>query len=644
MLKYRYILAFLAVVTVGASVVLIIRWNIAAKAGLAPARFIQVPGEIAGMRFSRDGTMLMAEEGTGPTLQLTFRDPTTGNVLHQWPCGQGEKWLSDDGKFVIETIFTENRPTRCLLHAAETGQVLRLWTGRIVDIRPDFSLMVERNESRGNSPAIWRVSDVVSGHVISHFLLPQNGYWDARLSRTFPYLCLTDHSHSSKILHLPDMNPIVVGMPPLQSLRVSRDGTRAIGITSRGQLHFWQLPSGVHTTIATGMLQTDWAADLPNGDVIAQGVAGTPQKLFSCVRIWSNDATKLLNTIPGSPEAYSNKVTDVMFGPSNQTGRNVGEVWDCLTGKRSARLNLGINALGQPGYGYFLGYCNAAISPDGRTIAVGNTDGLLRLYKIGGPVKAFDASISRERGHVVNPSTGLSITLTPSDMLDATPNIPKELKTAGKLYMKGGSAVSPNGRFQAVLWNELEKTIPKTNYTNVIPSNGMLELRDAGIGKVIFTLSSTRERTTRPPTQGALGTPVFSPDSTRLACADDSGAAQVWDTITGRKLGQISGTLVHNGGRMTTFASPFSELGAQVAFAPSNQFMVVSRDDGSLYLYSLKTWLPIAQIGQTDALDTSDTVQPSHSLRQMTITPDGKSVYGLNHEDTQTLSWDIKQQ
>ena len=643
MLKYRYILAFLAVTAVGVSTVLMIRWNIAAKAGLAPTRFIQVPGEIAGMRFSRDGTMLMAEEGSGPTLQLTFRDPTTGNVLHQWPCGRGEKWLSDDGKFVVETIFKENSPTRCLLHATETGQVLRRWTGRVIDIRPDFTLMVGRDESRGSVPLNWRVSDVVTGHIISHFLLPQNGYWDARLSRTFPYLCLTDHSHSSKILHLPDMNPVVVGMPPLQSLQISRDGTRAIGISSKGQLHFWQLPSGVYTTIAIGMLQTDWASDLPNGDVIAQGVAGTPQKMFSCVRVWSKDATRLLNTVPGSPEAYSNAATDVMFGPSDQTGKNVGEVWDCMTGRRSARLNLGIDALGQPGYGYSLGCRNAAISPDGHTIAVGTTDGLLRLYKTGGPVKAFDASMSREQGHVVNPGTGLSIAGTPSDMLDATPNIPKELKIAGKFCVKGGSAVSPNGRFQAVLWSELEKTIPKTNFTNVISSNGMLELRDARTGKVIFTLSSIRENTSRSSSQGALGKPVFSPDSTRLASADDSGVVQVWDTTTGHKLGQISGTLVHNGGRMMAFANPSSELGAQAAFVPGNQTLVVSRDDGSLYLYSLKTWLPIAQIGQTDVLDTSDTVQPSHSLRQMTVTPDGKSVYGLNHEATVTLSWDIKQ-
>ena len=362
---------------------------------LAPTRFMQTAGPVTDLAFSQDGRLMMATEGDYSHPLLTFRDSTSGSVVRQWPGGRGDTWLSDDGQRVIETEPPQNGPTRCLLRDAVSGRPLRRWTGQIIDVRPDFTQMVTCDDlvplsSPGTPPSgrdyvrpkIGRVVDVSTGHVLGQFRLPIISYGTAHLSRTSPYLCLSNNDEAAALLRVPGMTPALTGLPPLRSLRVTRDGTRAFGVDKTGTLHFWRLPSGEHTTIASGLYRTDWVSELPNGDLIVQGTAGSNVDPHNQVRVRSSDGTRLLRCLPGSAEAFSPDGRLVAFEHGYQSQGEGLAVWDCETGQRVVRLDADTDALGRPGPRHYFGLGQFVISPDGRRFALGTPDGLLRFYNL----------------------------------------------------------------------------------------------------------------------------------------------------------------------------------------------------------------------------------------------------------------------
>lgn len=196
-----------------------------------------------------------------------------------------------------------------------------------------------------------------------------------------------------------------------------------------------------------------------------------------------------------------------------------------------------------------------------------------------------------------------------------------------------GVEVSPDGQMLAVLWNE-----------RGAGSLGKLELRETRSGRVLRTLASTlpprpqlRLFVVSPRSAGALGQPAFSPDGTHLAAADDLGGVQVWDTKIGQRLGMASGTRPVIRSYIGGFSAPDDGGAARVAFTPDNRWLAVGRDDGSIYIYSLRSWLPVAQIGQIAKLPPPLITR----FRWLAFAPDGRTLYGFTTNGTDVFSWPV---
>ena len=735
-------------------------------AALRPVLFVQTPGSLGDIQFTHDGRLLMTTEGAVSNPMVTFRDADTGQIVRQWPGGVGQKWLSEDGTRLLETDYVPHGPSQSFLRDAVTGHILRQWPGQIGDVRPDFSLMtvsgsvvsVPGTPPGRNTyirPKTGQVVEVETGRVIGQFSLGNGDLSEARLSALKPFLCVRSDSQPSRLLRLPAMTPVLTDLPPLRSLRVTRDGIRAIGISQAGVLHLWSLPSGQHTAIPTKLRQTFWVSELKSRELLIFGIQGTELHWKSVMQVRSADGTRILRSFDESPQAFSPDGRLMAADVAYKTG--TCSVWDLETGKRRALLDIAADALGNPTSEGDPGSGHLAFSSDGRHFAYAAQSGLLRFYSPGylastvpsrlistdsgqsvmsfGPGNRYspslfnavvlpdggvaasggqDSSRDEQRVQVWHPGqeawavkTGTAISnvtrlgvspdgtqvvgssqygiwalnlanrvslttpiqnlsdggqgFTPhgvgqpvwldgpgqivttvstgdfedgpialtrwdaaGQFVDEKTVVPAKQSVGGQTFQIAGVEVSPDGKTLAVLWNEFAR--------QSIGSAGRLELRDTRSGRVLKTLAATLPSSSYTGSQGALGQPAFSPNGKRLAVADDTGGLQVWDTDTGRLLGRLSGTRVDTHSHLVAFAGASLMGGAagRSSFTPDNRWLAVGRDDGSIYLYSLRSWLPVAQLGQT-----------TDPLRWLAFAPDGHTLYGFTTNGADVLSWPV---
>lgn len=324
-------------------------------APLRPALFVQTPGTLDTIQFTRDGRLLMTTEGDVSNPMVTFRDADTGQVVRQWPSGPGQKWISDNGKRVLEQDNSLHGPSHCALYDAVTGRVLRQWTGQIGSVRPDFTLMTTADSvlsipappstPRGRDtyirPKTGQVVEVETGRVVGQFSLTNGYLGESSLSSIRPFLYLTDFNQPAHLLRLPSLMPVLTGLPPLSSLRLTWDGTRAIGIDKTGILHFWSLPSGQHTTVATGLSAAFWVSPLKNGELLVYGTDAQQPHGQPAVQVRSADGTHILHSFSEMPLAVSPDArlmaVSVYNGPSDDM---ICAVWNLETGQRRALLDM----------------------------------------------------------------------------------------------------------------------------------------------------------------------------------------------------------------------------------------------------------------------------------------------------------------
>ncbi len=759
-------------------------------APLRPALFVQTPGTLDTIQFTRDGRLLMTTEGDASNPMVTFRDADTGQIVRQWPGGAGQKWLSEDGTRFLEQDDSLHGPGHCILRDALTGRVLRQWTGQIGSVRPDFSLLITADSVRliprppgsplGRSkkfgpqdfirPKVGRVVEVETGRVVGQFPLGSSilYFGDCSLSSVKPLLYQTGYGQPARLLRLPSMTPLLTGLPPLRSLRVTWDRTRVIGIDNKGVLHFWSLPSGQHTTVATGLSYAFWASSLKNGELIVDGTQGQYPHSNPVIQVRSADGTHVLHSFSGMPLAFSPDMrlmaVDVYNGPSDDM---TCAIWNLETGQRQALLDVGTDAQGNPASDRNFINGSWAIGPDGRQFVFAAKSGLLRFYRPGKPSPVAPSSrISTDSGRtvlsfgtgsgyspgisdaIVLPGGGVAATggqdmssddrrvqiwqpgqdawwvkavvgngsveklgVSPDGtqivgssqwglwMLDlktrvstATPiqslgggrqgfsqygvgqpvwldgpgqpvtvvfmgdytdgsiwltrwdsagqfldkkKVVPVNETRGRRTFKVAEAeVSPNGRMLAVSWSD--------TMSQGAAGAAILELRETRTGRVLRTLTAPlKAGSLYARSSGACGHPTFSLDGKRLAAADDIGGISVWDTETGSLLGRLSGT--ESDSHTHTFFSTASGVSGgmiRTAFAPDNQHLAVGREDGSIYLYSLNTWLPVAELGQT-ALWTGTPEQVHLPLRWLSFAPDGHTLYGDTVNGADVLSWPV---
>lgn len=369
-------------------------------APLRPALFVQTPGSLGDIQFTRDGRLLMTTEGDAAKPMVTFRDADTGQVVRQWPGGAEHEWLSEDGTRFLEEHDPLRGPGHCLLRDAMTGHVLRQWTGHLGDVRPDFSWMIMTTDGPYFPSKTAQVVDVATGRVVGRFSLNKLFVESARLSRHGPFLCLPAFQHPTRLLRLPAMTPVLTGLPPLRFLAVTQDKTRAYGVDDHSVLHFWSLTSKQHTAFSTRLAQTDWVTELNNGLMLVFGMEGTAPHQKFVMQVRSPDGSRLLRSLPGPPQVFSpDRRLMAVSRVSGSVKAGTCDILDLETGKRRALLNVGTDALGNslstgPDDGHL------AIAPDDQRFVYATPDGLLRFYRPGKPADA-SAQVLQDSGRSV---------------------------------------------------------------------------------------------------------------------------------------------------------------------------------------------------------------------------------------------------
>jgi WD40 repeat protein len=220
--------------------------------------------------------------------------------------------------------------------------------------------------------------------------------------------------------------------------------------------------------------------------------------------------------------------------------------------------------------------------------------------------------------------------------------VPPEEKRDGLSYSFGAAKFSPDGSQIVVMWQLTERPAkPKTKSPVVLPvaANGFAEIRDVATGKILSKLDIRLTSNGSALGGGALRTPVWSPDGALIAAPDQGGHVFIWKARSGQLFGQLSGTRLDysDGMRGGVFVDTLFNQGATLAFSPDNRFLAAARNDGSLYLYDLKTLLPTAQIGLSIASTSG------FGPQWIEFSPDGRTLYGVPVSGKEVRAWDVPQ-
>ncbi|MFF7656544.1 hypothetical protein ACFZCY_43140 [Streptomyces sp. NPDC007983] len=276
---------------------------------------------------------------------------------------------------------------------------------------------------------------------------------------------------------------------------------------------------------------------------------------------------------------------------------------------------------------------SVAFSANGRTVAVGNDDGSVRLWDVAkGTSRAISTGAYAVKALAFSPR---GRTLAVGDdagkvrLWDATTG--KARATLTGAYGVKAVAFSPDGRILAVsgagarkgdagrLWDvttgKIRRVLPGVDSVwsvafsrdgrapAVGDDDGEMRLWDATTGKARATLT------------GAYGVePVaFSPDGRTLAVGGGDGSVRLWDATTGKARAALTG----------------SSGAKSLSFSPDSRTLAVGGDDGKVRLWNV----PAGQIRAT-------LTGHGAGVQSMAFSPDGRSLASGSDDGTVRL-WKV---
>ena len=272
--------------------------------GMSPAHFVQLPHDVSVVKFVNEGRLLMLGSGSEDGA-VTFLDAQTGEMVRSWRGGGENIWLSENTRRAL-TMNYEPRANKYhyVLHDALSGAILRAWTdkARSESVARDLSIMVVIE--RGADSSHGRVIEISTGRERGQFVPPKIFWNGVRLSRTARYLSLNGSKDApARVLSMSDLQP-VLELPPLSSVIVANDENRLIGIDSVGTIHFWDLSSKRHRTVATKLDRTNWIYETFDGRLVIDGGMDNPPlnslkpevtSYSSVLQVRSRDGAELLH-------------------------------------------------------------------------------------------------------------------------------------------------------------------------------------------------------------------------------------------------------------------------------------------------------------------------------------------------------------
>lgn len=185
---------------------------------------------------------------------------------------------------------------------------------------------------------------------------------------------------------------------------------------------------------------------------------------------------------------------------------------------------------------------------------------------------------------------------------------------------------SPDGRLLAVLWSPISD--PDNQMENI------LELRDTRTGRILRKITPLSSSPF-----GSIGKPAFSLDGRLVAAANDAGSIFVWDASSGRQVARMSCAVPTDIRRFPdVYEDGVYGYSASLAFSPDRKLLAACRYDGSIYLYSLKSSLPVAEVGRMPIeLNEREALPPSW----IAFDASGSKIYGTWPNSVSVWAWNI---
>ena len=638
-----------------------------------PAAFVQAQSDIIEMTYADHGKLLLTADSEG---NITFWNTASKKQVGQL---NGVGYLvraNENGTLVLFSDWTRQTPVQkwprvshiTLLRfpatdspSSELQYDVEKWTtsGMIINSLPDLSRLL----TFGATNTLALIDQ--HGKVLSRrsFSKDADGIDYAKFSWDGKYLLAPDLEHSSYVLNATDLS-IFRKLPPLNQVAISNDNQYIAGISWDGRFQSWNIKTQKQITKKT--LYSHCILIYPHDDnhFLIYGLTGDDKHWNDASGIFAADGTFIQkkNKNVYQPLYNGQKWRIISYGFESGSAYYVGaktpyaDVIDLSKNEIVHRLNTVTDILGNErawnGSGPD-GISKYAIASDGSRAAVVTPGNMIRFYDFNAQRAAQPVLYkSNSGGRVVYPDDSeLSTDKRSNDLRDygytilddgsvmvRSPErrvriankyeLGQKMRRNGHIYWLANISYSPK-RTKVLLFlvpdfEEEKKEGIKKTWGQDGALNYLFEIRSVDDNRLIHQL-----RTPQNLHQGiGNGNPTWSSDGKKIALTNSGGCIFVYDAESGRQIAYLSGASSQR--QLKNWWHDDIPGGAtSLAISPDDKYVAVSRGDGTIYLYSLKTQLPVAQIGQI-----------SGGAGRLQFSADGHSLYGITNYQ-QVRAWNV---
>ncbi len=449
----------------------------------------------------------------------------------------------------------------------------------------------------------------------------------------------------------------LTGHPALVSRIIfSPDGSTLTSMSDDKTIYLWDIATGKrkktlanHSVITEPLERQEMierAFFSPDGGTLAT------VRFPNTIRLWDTTTGTLKQTFAGVKQTDRHKgIGKVLFSPDKRMLVSIGDgeihIWDVVTGTYKHLIE-------SPHYDSVK---SAVFSPDGRTLATGAFNGIVRLW---------DVATGKQKKTINN----LNVRL---DETHHTDNIP--LSPNGKQFATG------NYDGTVYLWDRITRQEQRLSgqiyHLKDQPSQSMLFSSDGStlaswslskdVGIRLWDVTTGKRQRTLTGHTALIKRVTFSPDGNTLASwsSDDETSIRLWDVGTRKHKQRLTGhtqlvesvafspdgkTLVSGGegGTVRLWASvtgknigtftdqhlPNKQMGQSsavtaVSFSSDGSVLAGGRKNGSIHLWDVATWQLMQTFrGHVDAISS------------VSFSPDGFAIASTSKDATVRL-WDV---